>query len=767
MQQSPLEFSRYWAELMAAVDQASDTGLLVLTRLWTDLGPHKSDPRFAPYFDEYRGRLESLVTEGNLRDIGFDDLRQLRTIVTSLGLTEKLSPVIRAEAKLWAYIGEPAKAVDVVAQLTGESPAVELPDENAGGGSEQILMESAINRTAESAPQTAKILSEILAEWQTETSALAHDSAWCLLVQIGPHLGGGWGRLLKLKGDVDLLSRKKIAGDGGPSDQVTFAHQLRSPDDPAIAGVYDSLSGVRTALADLGLAKSARDKSWAVRLEFEGGNHQYHGDSLGLAAGLLTYAGLLKDEFLRHERKLSGEVGFTGVVDSNGQLTPVNNSTLKDKVTRAFFSHLKYLVVPKENEAVAREVIANLTAQYPRRRLHLVAAETIGEVVEDRNLVRPEKLCPAAYIAKGALKYSRATKVQVPLLVVLVGLLGFVIADQFLPECSKPWGDCNPAFVQASGHSIHVFNSDSVLLWRREFECRIDTGAWTRVLTDLDGNGGQEVMMIAQNDELCKETHHLLAYTSDGDLLWNVDCRIKGEYPGDEGDNVWYSGSNLYHFNVNQAPIIVSGLCQSNPSRMLLKGRDKDGILKFSYVNAGSSSPYIPLDVDNNGTEELLFAGTNRRMFAAAVFALSVETTYGVSPPYSDPEYDLSKVRRGNQLRYVICPATKLCFLPSSEAPYPNLIGLFPTENGDSTSAFYIITGEGRREAELYYYFDRHCRVVRADLGDNFKSDYSRMIGVDLQEFNSNLLCDSIVRDVSYWTDSGWVTEGALREAKQ
>ena len=62
MQKSPLEFSRYWAELMATVDQAGDTGLLVLTRLWTDLGPQKSDPRFAPYVDEYRGRVESLVT---------------------------------------------------------------------------------------------------------------------------------------------------------------------------------------------------------------------------------------------------------------------------------------------------------------------------------------------------------------------------------------------------------------------------------------------------------------------------------------------------------------------------------------------------------------------------------------------------------------------------------------------------------------------------------------------------------------------------------
>jgi hypothetical protein len=769
MQRSPLEFSRFWADLMAAVDQApsTDVRLIILTRLWDELNPFQGDARYPPYFHEYEGRLDTLITAHNLLDFSIEDHKHLRSAAMALSLHRHIPILVTGEARLHAYVGDADIAVELLCGVTGEKVEVGPLTEDLSTVSEMRRLEAVIPRLETSAPQVAKMLSEILAGWQAEVSALSHDRARCLLVQIGPHIHGPWGHLSQLSGTVDLMRKKNSRRNGAIADQVTFVHQIKESNDPAIGGVYDSLAGVRKLLGDLGLARFARERAWAVRLQFEGTNPMVHGDSLGLAAGLVTLAGLMKEEFLRHERKLSGEVGFTGGVDADGRLTAVNESTLRAKIERAFFSHLKYLVLPKENEEATIAIVGDLTMRHPRRKLHIVAAETLADVVDNRNIVRPEKLCPTAYIVKGALKYSRATKVQVPLLATLVLLLGFILADQFLPECVKPWGDCNPAFVLVEGSSLSTLNSDSTLIWRKDFDCSLVDHRFATAVADLNSDGTREVLIFVQNEQLCKYTHHLLAYSNDGRLLWDVDCRIKGEYPGDFGDTTWYAGGNVHIFWANNELVIVTGLVQSNPSRMLFKLFDRSGNLKSWYINAGAAGPQMVIDLNDNGGQGIVFAGTNRRVLGAVVFALRTDSIYGVSPPYFDAEYDISWVRPGNQVHYAVCPPTKLCFLQSSRNPYPLCLGIQTTGRGNSTSSFSLVTGEGSVENEVYYFFDSKCRVVRVDFGDTFELAWSQMAGKQFSQTDWNTLADTIARAVMYWTDSGFVTEGALLDAGQ
>jgi hypothetical protein len=391
-----------------------------------------------------------------------------------------------------------------------------------------------------------------------------------------------------------------------------------------------------------------------------------------------------------------------------------------------------------------------------------VAAETVTDVVENRNIVRPEKLCPAAYIVKGARKYSRATKVQVPLLITLVLLLGFIIADQLLPECVKPWGDCNPAFVQSAGDELHVFNADSTMIWKREFECPLVYIRSNSAVADLDGDGTREVLLLVQNERLCQSTHHLLALRCDGQMLWEGDCRIPNEYPGDVGDSMWYAGAVLHVVWVNKEPVIITDLIQDNPSRNLYKFWDRKGAQKSWYINAGAAG--LPLVIDLHD-DEIVFAGTNRRLLGAAVFALQADSTMGASPPYKDPEYDLSRVKPGNQLNYVVCPATRLC--RERRVLYPNVEVLQSSASVDSTGGFVLVTHEGDSLQQLFYYFDSECRVRAVDFGDLFKVDWSRMMKEDVEQIDWNALGDTLERAIKYWTDSGFVTEGALKDAGQ
>lgn len=780
MQRSPIEFERFFREVMVAVDQAPspDVGLVILTHLWDELRPHLGDSRYASYFEEYVGRLDVFISRDNLRDFTIEDHARMREAVQGLAANQYLSEIASidkhltqlaiSEARLWANVGEVERAVELLDRFVLVTPVSNLviPDSSISI-SEIRRLELSIPRVEPSAPQVAKVLADILADWQTESSALSHDRAWCLLVQSGPYIGGPWGRMLPLCGTVDLLKRNGKQQNGSFSDQVTFAHQLKAADDPAIGGVYDSLIAVRKLLTDLNLAGSACQRAWSVRLEFDGGTPLLHGDSLGLAAGLVTYAGLLKEEVLRHERKLSGEVGFTGGLDADGHLTPVSDSTLRQKVTRAFWSHLKYLAIPKENAVQAQSVIEELTARHPRRKLHLVPAESIADVVENHNLVRPEKLCPGAYVWKGARRYSKATKVQVPLLAALVLLLGFIIADQYLPECSKPWGDCNAKFVVLRERGFDAFNKDSALIWSIKGDCPTEATCDSCVIV-IDIGVGSMVLyqpMFAQNQS-CSMRNFLVAYTRSGHQEFAVPVVKLGEYPGDTTIESPYYIQEMRLLPSSNESIIMTEVTASEPARLHVRFWSQNGDSIGWYINqgfGGAGSSFAALSQDTVG-----LLAYNNRLKQTVLVILKAMGSEGVSPPYDNPDVPLPNAKRGNQLAYILLPSTELNWRSDMLTSFP--YRLVRTGSGALRAEVYQFrVGHSEWRDELIFSLDHRFRVSAVTASDDFIIARDSFVKAGLIPPHDPLTENPyrLVDSVRYWTDSGWVTEGALRAAGQ
>ncbi len=489
--------------------------------------------------------------------------------------------------------------------------------------------------------------------------------------------------------------------------------------------------------------------------------HTFTGDSIELAFALVAYVQLLRPEVARLDRLLSGEVAFTGGIDAAGALLAVNNETIGQKIERAFFSPVKYLVLPEANAAGARQHLDRLRNKYPRRHLHLITADRLSDIVEDHNVVRSEKVCIGEFVAKKAARYGRMTRVQVPLLLVLAYLLLCLLYP-------KAWVgfDWNPGTIRFIENGFVVCNGDLHELWRRSLPkgpLENDTSFWA--ISDLDGDGAPEVVVMPKYTSASRYSGWVFAYNREGDTLFTRDCVVRGEYPLYRGERD--RDTNMYDLRIQTfafggARVLVAQTYREYPDRGMIRFLDSQGNYLGSYVNAGGVSMRGSGDVDGDGEEEPIFFGYNQLLGCSVIFALSPDSSLGVSPPYDAPELDLSQVKRGNQLRYVLLRPTDLGKI-SLRAEYNDPRYFFDLGGGTyraSTNEADMIPGG----ASVDYYFDVRLRVTQARLSDPFVKQRHLLVEKGLLKDMPQPVYEDMLRDsVTYWTGSEYVNEGQLR----
>ncbi len=764
-------FERFRAETFPLVP--SETALLRFIAYWQELSSAPLGDA-QTYVEEFSSQFCATIMHNTLADLYPNELGALRAIIATLlaqlrnqplqRLLENTQPLITQElVKKLLFVGETTHALEVaspgfdVAKLATAFEATR-PIDPLG------RLQTALEKKESMSHDAYLELLHIFQAWSKERNVTSINRVLCLFVEEGTHDSASRGRLRHLLGIVEFDPRH--SAKDSTEDAIYLNKKPESHSDVTYAALLSALTASRVAL-ESGKRKPRQRRRIIADFSIETDHGVVTGGSLGLAAALVAYTELHRAEVSRYDCKLAGDFAVTGGVTDEGATCVVNERTLKSKITRAFFSTVRAVVLPAENLPSAESTMSELRRNYPNRRLQLIGIADIREALADQNLMSSRRRGIFETARLSAAHVAQKTVVQIPLLILLILLLGLLAADHYLPECDKPWGNCNPAFVQIKDASLNVFNSDSTKLWSKEYDHELIDAEFAKTVADLDGDGQREVLLLVHNDILCQKTHHLLAYSKDGRLLWDVDCRLKGEYPGDMGDSVWYSGSGLFVIQTSGLPVIVSTLNESNPSRTHIILWDSKGERRSTFVNAGSAGPSFASDVDSDGREELVFAGINRRALGATVFVLRLDSTFGVSPPYSDPNLDLSWVTRGNPLHYVVCPATKLCASTPNARPHPVAPSIRQTQKGDPASAFHLVTGEGNEENELYYYFDSRCRVVKSVPGDKFVAAWSLMLGKDSRQIDWNALTDTLTRAVMYYTDSGWVTEGALRDTGQ
>jgi hypothetical protein len=601
--------------------------------------------------------------------------------------------------------------------------------------------------------QAKAFIADVTSPSGVRPAAATADEISCLFVEHYPDLGlEPRGRLMKLG----------IAGSTAPAntkeDIITLDNPVEKRDDRFLCQARQSVTVARGSLGQLGKLNS---KS-RFRFEFTlgAGGARFTGDSLGVAFAIAAAMVASKEAVFRTRLEVSSDVAFSGALGADGTVESIDTRGLQIKICRAFFSRLRYLVIPRQHLAEAWEYLKTLENVYPARKLELVGADRFQSVMEDTRFVKPLRLGAGEYSALWVKRHARNPWIEIPILLILLAVLTRILL---------PYLDGQPERVRIAGHGFEVLNSYSRVLWKKSFDCdTIRSNQYCWAVLDLDGDGKKEVLLGPDASRACPESGWFFAYTSRGDSLFACDCIQRFEYPRDSikpGEpEMWY-GPKLDIVRIGGALRIISSINNNYPARGHIKMWDSAGNQLGWYIHSGGSQFVGLHDLNGDGVEELVGTGFQNRLKGQAVFVLPSTGFSGVSPPYSENSngYDLSRVKRGSQLRYIFIAPSELARI-DMPGDYQSS-GVLSRPDSHEWNLSIAETRGLRGSVIVYdnldYRLSNDFRVTQVLMSDVFVKRYRHLLATDsVPPVSLSDYPDTLLHRVQYWTDSGWVTEG-------
>ena len=758
---SPLRTARQFEQLKSILRRTHsvDTRLLRIAGFWPAIQPLVGNAAYQSFVDEYYSLLVTHLERKPYEDLMPVDFEVIHPAVESaLHLAEGryLEPMIagrRMRVAEWArclfHVGAIADGLRVLG-IEDTADALDIPDD-ADAYESFCMVQEAGNGFP---PEIRLTLDNIRAQWKVSRNHLSFTEANGLFVEKDERGVVVRGRMCVIRGSAERRSRL------AERDEVTFEHQLITGDDPMVGGLYESLAALRTLMSKPTYG-GLPDRHLHTHFSIPGNGHACTGNSAGLAAGLITFTQLLKPETLRDERFISGDAAFTGSVAAGGTVVAVNNDTLEHKIRRGFFSPVRHLVLPSGNLEAARKYLVPLERQFPRRRLNIIPVATLRDAIDDRNIIRSERVCMGDFIARKAVRFGRMTKLQVPLLLAAI----YVLVCILFP---KAWVgfDWNPSHVIVTEGGFSVMNSDSVALWSQELDCPMIDSESRWDIGNLDDDSENEVVFVPKvpANEHCDCNALLHIYDDNGDLINDPQpTYILHQYPGDDSPNHPYAIGQILLRGSGSEAVIRTSLNESTPSRCHLTWFDSRGSRIGWYVCAGSTDvkdvTYAAVDDSTDA-----FLAYNNRMGCASLLLLPSRNAHGVSPPYTNEGWDLSWVTPGNQYACILFPKSDVCTAYSYQ--YNGALNLTLTADGKIKVATLETLATEQKSSAFYICDpDSSFRIVTAFPDDLLIQQANALAKVGiLPLIDLDSLCENLRNAVMYWTDSGWVTEGRLRK---
>lgn len=161
----------------------------------------------------------------------------------------------------------------------------------------------------------------------------------------------------------------------------------------------------------------------------------YKGSSLGLGGAVISVCNYFGFMNSRKRYKVSNAAAFTGTIEGDGKIVRINTESIKDKIEAAFFSWIKYCVVPKENYNEAVATYERLKKHYPNKNLEIISAETVKEVFKHSGIIKTETLNSYQY-SRLAIERNKIKSATI-MIMLLIALVSF-LTSKLLPKEIKP-----------------------------------------------------------------------------------------------------------------------------------------------------------------------------------------------------------------------------------------------------------------------------------------------------------------------------------------
>lgn len=485
----------------------------------------------------------------------------------------------------------------------------------------------------------------------------------------------------------------------------------------------------------------------------------YVGNSLGIALTLTFLEQILKFYNPTYIIKISEGSAFTGGIDTEGNVLNTGEDIIKRKVAAIFYSELNSFVIPKLEETFAYFALKQLKKGYPQRKLKLIPAEDIDDILNRRDLVEIKK--QKAIVRTG--KFVRNNWISAVATVLLAILFGYLFVMDF---------DDNPNNVSADGNKIYVINSKGKPLWsfyqpmEKYSYQNPNTFKYMIQLYDIDNDGKNEVIFVQPpipNSINHIKQSRLVALNNLKDTLWTYTFRdsVVSEREILSSD---YSISMIGTTKFENKEVLISwaqNATSFSNAVFLLDIKTGERINKTHWVSGHITGGMI-MDINKDNKDDLVLSGIDNGYEEAVLWGLEFKDLDGYRHTMSS--YIIKGKPESHLIFYIRIP----------KLDFENFMG-FRSSGIDFASLTYLENDSLIRSHTLSYR-DRSMidRLPLMDyrLKSNLK-DFNIYISSSFRVVRDSLVAKGFLdqpytdtreyieiqkNNILYWKDSEWVS---------
>jgi hypothetical protein len=489
---------------------------------------------------------------------------------------------------------------------------------------------------------------------------------------------------------------------------------------------------------------------------------RFTGGSAGLAFALLSLASIDALGVRRAQRVIRSNVAFTGSVEADGSVRPVDGNALAAKMRAVFLSPCSRLVVPKDNLPAAAVSLNELKNQYPKRPFELVPVSHVLEAYNDERIMERRSFSSARVLLNKAKRRRKHLVVALSCLVTLATLLVLLP-----PRIKRETTYYRFENGRISFENKYHYTFGSYNLGYRVVEMPPDTNCVTPAdeptaksyeffSSDIDGDGSNELLFVSVESD-SNETNrcgklHLHLFSNRGELQWSIswsDSLIHTD--GIERrlfKKFYYCQGKLEDLNNDGYKDLVFSLTQSEYYPGVIGFVSLKDQKVQSFVHIGYINRFAIGDFEKDGRKEIVAAGVNNGLDAGGVIAvLDPARMNGSSPDAFPLKYegfsdDVAKY-------YIKLPKSALCRVPEIGNGRPAVTRINVGNN--DTLSFAV----SEKAYALLYRFDKRWRCIEVVATEPYMFQYKLLQKAHgLPELGSHL--KALKSEVEYWTGSDW-----------
>lgn len=478
-----------------------------------------------------------------------------------------------------------------------------------------------------------------------------------------------------------------------------------------------------------------------VTIKFVNNRGIYEGNSLGIVLTIGFIQELFRYYDLREDISYEDDISATGSMSKDGKINEVGNDIIRIKTETVFYSGVEKFIVPQNDYQDANEKLAELLSKYPERKLEIIPAINVKDVITRRDTLKIKHQNIFVWGGGKVLK----NKVAVISMTILIGIIiGFYYVNQ----------DNNPYHIEIIDNGYLIKNQLNQVLWQRDYELNLkdinsEFYKSTFKICDINKDGKNEVLFIMP------EKNKIGLFNYEGEIIWEYkfsysDLRKNGNVF--EDNYVLHSIIDIYEKHDKQIAVVYAQHQPYYPNPVIKIDLETGKRIEGIFWHSGALRGGFIKDIDNDGNLEIVCSGIHNGLKSAILFSIDVEKLTGQSP--SRENYYLDNIKTAEVNHYILLP--KPDYFLSASQPYPMTSGGPLFNSKESIITVHIVkNGDySKNDVAIRVDFDFNLYPKNVVINDGYifvRDDYINKKLVDLPYSDSKEYRQILMDQIEYW----------------